>query len=251
MAAHAVYEFAMVEFRTRSLERAMSFYHEAFGWTPSPIPGQRFAFADPGKTPLVELLEVDAPIPTGVMPYLLTDAIDESLADVERLGGTVLLGRSEWGSIGWWANTVDPWGNEMALLQTVNPWAPSFRANPRHPIVWAELRAPDLAGAVRYYKQLAGWSFQIKPDVEDFAFRSAGRHPVGVGLVGGERADHLERLTMYVRVDSLREATDRIVAAGGQLSQYTKAAPETGRIRIAYDPDGNAIGLFEDSVDAS
>ncbi len=252
MSIPTAYEIALLEIRTRSLTRAMDFYGAVFGWAMTPLPGASYAFADPGKTPVVGLLQTDNDaVPLGVTPYLLTPSIDAALADVQRLGGTALVGRSEWGSIGWWANTVDPWGNEMALMETVSPWAPAFAANPRHPVVWAELRAPDLAAAVRYYKQFAGWSFQIKPDVEDFAFRSTGPHPVGVGLVGGERASSLAQLTAYVRVDNLREVSERFSRAGGRLSQHSKSAPETGRIRIGYDLDGNAIGLFQDRADGA
>lgn len=248
MSAQEALEFGLVEIRTRDMARARAFYEAAFGWAATPVGDGGYAFMDTGKQPLAALYEIgsgDAPV--GVTPYLLAPEIDRVLDDVTKLGGEVIAPKGEWGSIGWWANTSDPWGNEIALLQTRSAWAPSYRAAPNHPIVWAELRAPDLQSAVRYYKRVAGWNFQVKPGVDHFAFRSAGSHPVGVGLVSGARAELLGQLTIYARVDDLTAVGERVSRAGGSLSQHSKSAPETGRIRIAYDPDGNGIGLFEDS----
>ncbi|MCA9516702.1 MAG: VOC family protein [Myxococcales bacterium] len=247
MPAQEALEIGLVEIRTRDLQRAREYYEAVFGWTGTPVGDGSYAFLDTGKQPIAALYEIgNRDIPVGVTPYLLAPEIDDVLADVAKVGGEVLAPKSEWGAMGFWANTQDPWGNGVALLQPRSAWSPSYRAAPRHPIVWAELRAPDLQAAVRYYKRVAGWSFQVKPGVDHFAFRSAGSHPVGVGLVGGARADLLGQLTMYARVDDLTEVGERVGRAGGSLSQHSKTAPETGRIRIAYDPDGNAMGLFED-----
>lgn len=232
-----------LELRVRDLARACAFYAEAFGWRVTVTHPGAYALADTGRLPLIGLMQTaDDGVPIGAVPYARTPDAGASAALVRELGGSVLADRTDAGS-GFWAHTLDPWGNELAFWEPRSLTDPALAGDGRHPITWIELRAPRLADAVAYYRRLCGWHFQVSPGAEDFAF-AAERGQVGVGLVGGPRAELLTALTPYVRVADLDETARRVHALGGQLSATRARATAGGTFRIFTDPSGNTLGLF-------
>ncbi len=109
------------------VERAQTFYREAFGWGMNSMPGMGYTMVsttptgDDGRPTepgginggmLARQNPVTAPtITIGV------DDIDASLATVERLGGKVALGKQPVGDMGFSAYFVDPEGNVVGLWQ--------------------------------------------------------------------------------------------------------------------------------------
>lgn len=49
--------------------------------------------------------------------YIAIESIDESLKDVEKLGGKVLVPKQQVPTVGWIAVAMDPEGNQFGLLQ--------------------------------------------------------------------------------------------------------------------------------------
>ena len=109
-------------------ERATRFYSEAFGWTVGEIPGMDYFFVQTGPTG-----EGGVPTDTGYIgggmvqregqidrPVITIDVddIDETLATIEELGGSTVLGRQEIGDMGWAAYFKDAEGNLLGLWQS-------------------------------------------------------------------------------------------------------------------------------------
>jgi len=237
-----------IEFRGRDLERMKAFYHDGLGWEIRPAGEPLLAFALTGRLPLVQLLQTPIPeVPPGVVIYAEVPDCAAATEIAKANGAIVIIEPTVAGTAGTWSLVHDPWGNELGFWQSAPDWRPSPGAAVIHPIAWVELRAPDLVAAVRFYRKVCGWSFQVAAGVGDFAFYEAsspGRPGVGVGLVGGERAARLQRTTVYAATSDIEASLAGLIAAGGKLSVEPSPGPEGGRFAVVADPDGNPIGLF-------
>jgi hypothetical protein len=109
------------------VERAQSFYHEAFGWKITDVPGADFKRV--GTTPLDENgnLTESGSINGGMIPRhepvsgpvvtVDVDDIDAALAQIEKLGGKAVMGKKSAG-FGFIAYFTDTEGNLMGLWET-------------------------------------------------------------------------------------------------------------------------------------
>jgi len=238
-------EIAQIEIRVRSLQRSAAFYGETFGWNMQVMPASGYAVCDSGGPPIIGIMQTaNDSVPTGVVPYLLVKDAEAAARRAEELGGRVLLPRTASGTSGWWSHTVDPWGNELAFWEPSGLYAPRFIGDGKHVMTWLELRAPDLAAAVRYFKQLAGWSFQVRPGIDDFAFFKGGGRG-GVGLVGGDKGLRLSGPTFYVTAADFDALLARATRDGGRLRVPSARAPDGERFAVIEDLDQNPIGVVE------
>lgn len=111
-----------------NVERAQTFYHEAFGWQMNPWP--EMSYTGLGTTPSDEngmprepgainggMFKRTAPF-TGPVITIDVEDVDEALAQVERLGGTVVAGREAVGEMGFTGYFKDTEGNLVGLWQT-------------------------------------------------------------------------------------------------------------------------------------
>ena len=109
------------------VERAQSFYREAFGWQITPLlemgytmvsttaTDERGAPAEPGAINggmLRRKGRITAPVVT-----IETDDIDAKLQEIEKLGGSVVEGRLPVGEMGFAAYFADPEGNVVGLWE--------------------------------------------------------------------------------------------------------------------------------------
>lgn len=108
------------------IERARTFYREAFGWQMEPIPEMEYTGVittpsddagptDPGAIN-GGLCSREAPISSPVITIDVAD-IDQALTRVEQLGGKVATPRQAVADMGFAAYFHDPDGNLMGLWQ--------------------------------------------------------------------------------------------------------------------------------------
>src|SRR5690606_15335167 len=110
------------------MERAQTFYREAFGWRLSPMPEMSYTLAttvepdergmpaepgaiNGGMTPRAE------PVTHPVI-VVNVDDIDQSLQRIQELGGRVVEGRTAVGDMGYSAYFADPDGNVIGLWES-------------------------------------------------------------------------------------------------------------------------------------
>jgi hypothetical protein len=110
------------------LDRAQSFYREAFGWRMHSMPEMSYTTvttaavdeqglpAEPGAIN-GGLLMRQEPV-TGPVVVVNVEDIDAALARVRELGGRVLRERLTVGDMGYSAYFTDPEGNTIGLWQT-------------------------------------------------------------------------------------------------------------------------------------
>jgi uncharacterized protein len=109
------------------VQRAQSFYQDAFGWKITDVPGADFKRV--GTTPLDDdgnltesgsinggMIPRAAPV-SGPVVTVDVDDIDEALARIEQLGGKAVMGKRSagYGFIAYFTDTED---NLMGLWQT-------------------------------------------------------------------------------------------------------------------------------------
>jgi hypothetical protein len=113
------------------LERAQSFYREAFGWRLTAMPEMAYTIVttaavdeqgrptEPGAINGGILIR-QAPVTSPVI-VINVDDVDSALARVRDLGGNVLQPKTAVGDMGYSAYFTDPEGNVTGLWQTARP----------------------------------------------------------------------------------------------------------------------------------
>ena len=113
-------------------------------------------------------------------------------------------------------------------------------------ICYVEIPATDVAGSVRFYETVFGWSIRRRGNGQ--AAFDDGSEQVSGTWVTNRPPSREAGLLLYIMVDSVAAAIDAVIAHGGELVQPIGAdAPEiTARFR---DPAGNLIGLYQQPAD--
>ena len=103
------------------LKRAKKFYGALLGWKINPIPGMAdYWHIDTGgadASPDGGLMKRKCPEQQGIMNYLLVESLDKGMAKVEKLGGKVLMPRTEVPQMGFFAICQDTEKNAFALWE--------------------------------------------------------------------------------------------------------------------------------------
>ncbi|MEV7548133.1 VOC family protein [Amycolatopsis sp. NPDC089917] len=112
-------------------ERAREFYREVFGWKTDIPPGMDYTMVASGPT-------VDTGMPaepgfinggmldkkfspaSGPVIVIEVDSIDDTLAVIEKQGGSTLVGRTAVGDMGFSAYFKDPEGNVTGIWETAS-----------------------------------------------------------------------------------------------------------------------------------
>jgi predicted enzyme related to lactoylglutathione lyase len=110
-------------------------------------------------------------------------------------------------------------------------------------ICYIEIPATDVARSAEFYKQAFGWSIRTRGDGAT-AFDDGVGEVSGAWVLGRPPAA-TPGLMVYIMVDSVAAAIEKVIAAGGVIVQPIGAdAPEiTARFR---DPAGNVLGLYQE-----
>jgi len=121
-------QIAHVEIPADEPDRAQRFYGELFGWQFRAMPEYEdyflFTAGDGDGSVGGAIGKRNVSAPNQVRNYISVDSIDDAVAQVPGLGGTVTEPKQEVPGQGWFAVCTDPEGNEFALWQSTAP-APS------------------------------------------------------------------------------------------------------------------------------
>lgn len=114
-------------------------------------------------------------------------------------------------------------------------------------ICYLELPATDVSRSADFYAKVFGWKSRRRGDGA-LAFDDTTGQVSGSWVLG--RPPATTGLLVYIMVDSVAEACERVLAHGGSIVQPIGAdAPEiTARFR---DPGGNVIGLYQEPDQAT
>ena len=109
-------------------------------------------------------------------------------------------------------------------------------------ICYLEIPATDVAKSAAFYQAIAGWKIRKRGDGA-IAFDDGVGEVSGTWVTGRPPMDTVG-LLVYIMVDSVADTVEKVIAAGGEITQPIGAdAPEiTARFR---DPGGNIFGLYQ------
>jgi uncharacterized protein len=113
---------------------------------------------------------------------------------------------------------------------------------------WIDIIQPDLEATMAFYGQLFEWDFEVRtPPGAPTAYAYARKDGLLVGGVGGPPAGDADPSgwTTYVRVDSVDETADAVVAHGGRVLGAPVDIPRSGRVAVCADPFGAVVGLWQ------
>jgi predicted enzyme related to lactoylglutathione lyase len=110
-------------------ERAREFYREAFGWNIMVVPGLDYTIVASGPTDQAGgpsepgfinggMIDRSAGTSTAPVVTVEVDDVDAALARVVALGGSVVIGRTAVGDMGYSAYYRDTEGNVMGLWES-------------------------------------------------------------------------------------------------------------------------------------
>lgn len=113
------HQIVHLELPADDVKRAQAFYSELFGWQFSNPPGfDDYWAVDVGEDPAHGIGMMARQNPGhGPTYYIGVESVAGSLANVEHLGGKVLVPRSPVPGMGWFAHCQDTEGNVFALWE--------------------------------------------------------------------------------------------------------------------------------------
>jgi uncharacterized protein len=121
-----------------------------------------------------------------------------------------------------------------------------------HTIIHFEIPANDVEKIKRFYEQVFGWNIvQAAGPIEYWVIQTVPVDPKGMllrpGVNGGmyKRQVPESKPINYYSVESITDFLNKIVKAGGKITQPKQEVPEVGWIAAAEDPEGNAFALIE------
>ncbi|MFB3893379.1 MAG: VOC family protein [Phycisphaerae bacterium] len=108
-------------------------------------------------------------------------------------------------------------------------------------ICHVEISVTDMAAARKFYGDAFGWTFPMAGD--EYTIFKAG-DGVGGGLELCKERKSDGAVTIYIYVDDIPAALDKIVKAGGKAERPKTEIPSYGFMATFRDPCGNKMALF-------
>jgi predicted enzyme related to lactoylglutathione lyase len=109
---------------------------------------------------------------------------------------------------------------------------------------WADLSAPDLEAAKRFYGTVLGWTFeQFGEEFGGYALAQA-RGAAAAGI-GPQQPGAPVAWTMYIASDDADATAAQVTANGGTIIVEPGDVGPLGRMFIAADPSGAMFGVWD------
>ncbi|MCK0112448.1 VOC family protein [Ornithinimicrobium sp. F0845] len=120
---------------------------------------------------------------------------------------------------------------------------------PHGDITHIDIPVADTARATDFYSRLFGWQIAEVPGYEGYPMWQAPNKISGGGLA--PRSESFTSPRSYVEVDSIDDTLSLAREHGGTVVMEKTPISETSWFASFTDPDGNEIGLYEGTTDAS
>jgi predicted enzyme related to lactoylglutathione lyase len=220
-----------------NIDDSAAFYQKVFGWKVRKRSGGNITFDDGiGEVSGTWVLGREPSTEQGLVVSIMVDNVEETIALLEA-GGSKIVFKKDLGGGQFMAWFTDPAGNILGIYQ--HPGGGHGK------ICYVEIPARNVEKSASFYEAIFNWPLRNK-GTEDVAFDD------GVGVVSGmwvaDRKPSIEPgLLIYVMMDSVADAVERVIANGGKIVQPVGMdAPEiTARFS---DPFGNVMGLYQNPV---
>lgn len=226
---------------------AVEFYRAVFGWDatePSEEGGGYQMFTLNGKF-VAGLGPAQNPGPPYWTTYVTVANVDETLLQVEKEGGAVLMPGMDVMDAGRMGIAADPTGAVFAM------WQPNLHigaqlVNEPGTLCWNELNTRDVAAAKAFYTAL-GWDAETSSEggMEYTQFTVNGRSVAGMmAMPPNMPAEVPSHWAVYFAVDDADAAVERVKAAGGQaVTDFMEVS--VGRFAFVTDNQGAPFAVIK------
>jgi predicted enzyme related to lactoylglutathione lyase len=114
-----------------------------------------------------------------------------------------------------------------------------------------EIPVDDPDRAEKFYASVFGWTFERFPGAPAYyGMATTGDAEPGINGALFQRTSDSET-TLTMTVDSIEDATAKVVAEGGKIIQDKMAIPSMGWFATCEDTEGNKFGLFTNDPNAA
>jgi predicted enzyme related to lactoylglutathione lyase len=244
--------FCWYDLMTTDVDAAKSFYTKLIGWGTKPFDGagQPYTMWTNGENSIGGIMPLPedarkAGAPPHWMSYVLVPRVDETLAQVGKQGGNVLVPGTDIPTVGRFGVFSDPQGAALAVFSPIEP-APGAPPKPGD-FSWHELATSDPAAAFSFYQQLFGWETADAVDMGEMGIyqmyrRKGGEYPLG-GIFKKPADMPMSAWLYYALVKDVRKSVEEVKKLGGQILNGPMEVPGGDLIAQCLDPQGAAFAL--------
>lgn len=240
--------FVWHELLTTDTAAAAAFYQKVVPWRtqPSNMPGYTIWMAGQAQIGGLMALPTEAGgTPPHWLVYVGTPNVDTTCAQAQGLGARVVKSPTDIPNVGRFAVLADPQGATFSLFTPGGGPPPATPA--QGGFTWHELATTDVAGALRFYGTLFGWTKGQGHDMGAmgvYQLFEHGRDPLG-GMCNVQGPSTPANWLSYVHVADADKAVAAAKAAGGRLLHGPMEVPGGSWIALMMDPQGGAFAVQE------
>ena len=241
--------FVWHELLTTDTAAAAAFYPKVIPWRSqaSSMPGYTLWMAGQAQVGgLMALPPEAAGTPPHWLVYIGTPNVDATAEHGQRLGARVVKPAMDIPNVGRFAVLADPQGATFALY-TPGPTGGAIASPGAGVFSWHELATTDVAGALRFYGELFGWTKGPGHDMGAMGvyqiFERFGSQVGGMCNVQGPATP--PSWLSYVQVADSSRAVAAAKSAGGRLLHGPVEVPGGSWIALFMDPQGGAFAVHE------
>jgi predicted enzyme related to lactoylglutathione lyase len=245
--------FYWYDLMTTDVEAAKSFYTKLIGWgtTLWNGAGQPYTMWTKGETPLGGVMELpedarNAGAPPHWMGYVLVPDVDQTLAQVKKLGGMVLVPGTDIPTVGRFCVFTDPQGAALAAF-TPSEEAPDGGPPKAGDFSWHELATSDPVAAFSFYEKLFGWEKTEAMDMGEIGIyqmykKRGGEFPLG-GIFKRPADMPVSAWLFYAMVKDVHDSVETVKKLGGQVLNGPMEVPGGDFIAQCMDPQGAMFAI--------
>ncbi|WP_312473317.1 VOC family protein [Neobacillus sp.] len=223
----------------RDGNRAKSFYENLFNWKITDV-GPLLKISDAGLNGHI-LKWPHRDHPTHVSIYVNVDNIQECLAKVEEMGGSVILPEMAVPTGGSIAQFVDPDGNIVGAYRgSKHKNSQSMDNIAVNHISFFEIAAREGSRSQKFYQTVFNWRITDDGPVMSISGEDAGLN----GLIYNWTREEPTYLTLYIKVADISACLEKVSQLGGKVIVPETAIPDFGTFAQFLDLDGNVIGIY-------
>ncbi len=240
--------FIWHELLTTDTAAAATFYAKVLPWRtqPSNMPGYTIFMAGGAQVGgLMALPQEAADTPAHWLVYVGTPNVDATVTQAQGLGARLCKAATDIPSVGRFAVLADPQGATFAVFTPSG--GPPPAQPPQGAFSWHELQTTDVGAALRFYRELFGWSKGVGHDMGAMGIYQLFDHGgTGVGgMCNTQGPSTPPSWLSYVHVADSNRAVAAAKAAGGRLLHGPIEVPGGSWIALFLDPQGGAFAVQE------
>lgn len=232
---------------------AAAFYRELFAWTSKDVdmgPMGNYTILNHGEEMVAGVMAGPSPeVPSHWINYVTVDDVDASAAQVEQLGGRVLMPPADAPEIGRFSIVTDPEGAVFGLLR--DPSGQSVPAMSARPVTgtfcWAQLMTRDVEAAQRFYTAVFGWKVSMYQGMVTLSRGDGGLGSI-MAMPPHVPAEVPAYWENYVAVDDLEASYSRALALGAKSLVPPTSIPNTGDFALVATQEGATVALWKDGA---